>query len=305
LTSKQTQRPATAADPVELARADVDRLNQQERELSKLYRVKAAELSAARAKRGDDVLAAHDPASAARDSSRQVAVMVEELAALADAAAAARRQRMSAIPAVFNAEADEGEREAAQRDADAAANRATVDEALKEVRKRADCDYVPASELAFARRGELGGGAGNLSVMTVRVPIFARLQNEANALRLEAAQRRVKEPQRAGSVEAASLEQLIELVHADAMRIGPSISAIARWFDDAVTNERRRRQRIDHGDDFVPVDAAITHLQLTWKNGAIDVSASDVSSPSPSEAGVHVVDLDAEYARAVASEHSA
>src|SRR5712692_2285197 len=103
------KKPAEAAppEPIVIARADVERLNQHELELSKLYRVKAAELSAARAKRGDDVLAAQDPASAARDSSRQVAVMIEELAALADAAAAARRQRMRAIPRVFAVEADE------------------------------------------------------------------------------------------------------------------------------------------------------------------------------------------------------
>jgi len=87
--TKPTETAPT--DPVELARHDVDRLNQQELELSRLYQSKAVELNAARAKRGDDVLAASDPSAAARDSSRQIAEKVEQLAAFADAAAAARR----------------------------------------------------------------------------------------------------------------------------------------------------------------------------------------------------------------------
>ncbi len=302
MTTKQTEKPPTPG-PVELARADVQRLNDSERELAKLYRVKADELSAARAKRGDDVLAANDPASAARESSQQVAVLIEELAALADAAAAARRQRLAAIPRVFAVEANELERQAAQLDADAAANKASVGEALKEVQRRADCDFVPASELAFARRGQLGGGGGSPVVIQVRVPIFTRLQSEASALRLEAEQRRVREPHRAGAVEAESLDQLIDVVFSDPMRVGPSVDAMSSWSDDAVARERKRRQRIDHGADFVPVAAALNKLHLEWRNGAIDVSASAVSSTSAPS--VQTIDTDTDYQRAVATEQSA
>jgi hypothetical protein len=292
-------------DPVELARADVVRLNRKELELAKRYQSKALELSETRARRGDQVLAAHDPGSAARESSRRITEQVEELGALADAAVAARRQRVAAIPRVFAVEADELERQAAQRDADAAANKASVDEALKEVQRRANCDYVPASELAFARRGQLGGGAGSLAVMTVAVPIFQQRQNEAIELRQRAVQARLKEPHRAGSVEAENLEQLVDIVFADPMRVGPSVDTISGWFEQSVAKANQRRARIASGDDFVALDAAINQLHLEWRAGQIDVGSSWVASRGLAAPGVQVIDTEADFAAAGATSQSA
>ena len=210
------------------------------------------------------------------------------------------------IPRVFVVEADELERQAAQRDVDAVANKASVDEALAEVRQRAGCNYVPASELAFARRGQLGGGSGSLSVMPVVIPIFQQLQNEAAELRRRAVQARQQEPHRAGSVEAATIDELVEIVFSDPMRVGPSVDGISAWAEQAIGKERQRRQRIQRqgGDAFVPVGAPITKLHLEWRNGTIDVSGSRVSSANQGTTAVQEVDLDTEYARAAATAQS-
>jgi hypothetical protein len=299
------------ADPVALARAEVQRLNDSERELAKLYRVKAAELLAARSKRGDDVLAANDPGAAARDSSRQITVMVEELAALADAAAAARRQRMVAIPRVFAVEADDLDRQAAQHISDAAANEAAVREALKAVETIADCPYVPQPPRAPDRAVGAGQqGVGSIAIFNRPVPLFQRMRMRAEGLRLEAAQRRLNESHKAGSVDADGLEQLVELVFSDPMRVGPSVDEISSWHENAVAKVRKRRQQLELED----VPANVLHLE--WVNASI-VSSSFVSSPTPiaptaqahgpknvlfeSSKGEQTVDLDAEYARAAAT----
>lgn len=292
-----TKPAETAPNPAELARAEVDRLNHQERELSRLYRVKDAELSAARAKRGDDVLAAHDPASAARDSSRQVAVMIEELAALADAAAAARRQRMIGIPAVFKAEADELERQSIQLDTDAAANESAVRDALKAVEKLADCPYVPQPARAPDRAVGAGQqGVGSIPVFVRPMPLFQRLRGRAEGLRLEAAQHRIKVAHQAGSIEAATLDKLIELVFVDALRIGPSVDEISSWHESAAAKVRKRRQQLELED--VPLN--VVHLQ--WVRGQIDAAASFVSSSAQGAAGVQAIDTEREHAAAVATQ---
>jgi hypothetical protein len=296
MTSKQTEKPPTP-DPVELARADVQRLNQQELELSRLYHRKARELAEARARRGDDVLAANDPGAAARESSRQISEKVEELAALGDAAAAARRQRLAAIPAVFKAEAGALERQGAQLDIDAAANEAAVRDALKAVETIADCPYAPrAPQMPDRAVGPGQQGVGSIPMFIRPTPLFQRLRLRAEGLRLEAAQRRLQEPHAAGSVEAESLEQLVDVVFADAMRVGPSVDQISGWYEQAVEKVRRRRQQLELDD--VPIN--VVHLQ--WVRGQIDIAASFVSSSTQSTPGVQTIDTDADFAAAAATE---
>ena len=278
----ETTPPVLASDPAEQARAEVNRLNGQELALAQQYRLRAVELADLRAKRGDEVLAATDPGAAARASSRRISEGVEELAALADAASAARRQRLAAIPAVFRAEADDVERQAEKLEADAAENEARVSDLLKAVEAAADWGYCPAEgkiEGTYFRHVPPSGGA--FRIVDANGPRFARMRISADGLRHRAAELRHKQPVQAGSVEADSLEALFAVVHSDAFRIGPSIDAISAWYESAVVKERARRERVRSGDNrFIDVAAPITHLRLTWQNGAIG-AASFVASPAP------------------------
>ncbi len=317
MTSK-TEKPPTP-DPVELARQRVAELNSQEVKFAKQSLTAFADLSDLRSKRGRAVLEGAVPS----EINREIRELEDSIETSAEAAAAARALRLVALDALRNAEADELDRQKTQLERDAAANKAAADEKRRELEAIAGCGYVSEDELAYARRGQLGGAPGNVAVMTVKIPIFKQLLNEAALRHQRAVQVRLQEPHRAGSIDADSLEQLVGLVFADPTRIGPTIEAITAWFDGAVANELRRRQRIDHGADFVPVHAAINKLRLTWKNGAIEVSSSAVSSASPSTpdvqahapgnvlfesstgATVQAIDTDAEFARAAATEQSA
>src|ERR1700694_1049921 len=117
-----TKKPAvetTVAGPVDTARSEVEKLNGQELRLAMMYRQKAVELAGVRAERGDQVLDADDPEGVARKAGQRVAGMTEELESFADASERARERRLAAIPAVFQAEAAEKERQADQLEVEA------------------------------------------------------------------------------------------------------------------------------------------------------------------------------------------
>ena len=98
MSKKATNEPAPIQDPVETARAEVERLNTQELHFALMYRQKAVDLAGVRSERGDQLLAADDPATAARESGRRVSAMLEELESLADASKRARERRLAADP---------------------------------------------------------------------------------------------------------------------------------------------------------------------------------------------------------------
>jgi hypothetical protein len=269
---------AIAVDEGAVARAEVARLNASELGIAILYRAKAAELAGVRADRGDQVLAADDPAGAAREAGQRVSAMREELQALADAAQRARERRLAAIPGVYQAEADEAERKAAQLDVDAANLEAESGRLRKALEQHDDWAYV--ASMPTLPEGGIGGqaGGGTLTIVDARGPRHARLHGEAQSLRTQAAQGRFRQPHRAGMVEADVAEDLFAAVHADAMRIGPRVDAIVGWSEGAVAKERARRARITSGDGFVPVDAPI-RLRLEWRQGTIDPAQSGVIQP--------------------------
>jgi hypothetical protein len=264
------------ADPAERARAEVQRLNSQELGLSVLYRVRAAELGSVRAERGDQVLDAENPTGAARASAQRVAVLVDELEALADASRRARERRLAAIPAIFKAQADEADRAAAQLESEADQLEVRSKGLRKALEEHDECSYQPAP-VTFPERavgGPLVGGAP--VVVQIRVPRFERLRLAAADKRAEAVQHRLKEPHQAGGVEADDLAGLLEEVFRDPLRVGPTVDSIRSWSDQAIATERRRRERAAGGADLVPVDAPM-RLHLEWVGGTIVQASSGVS----------------------------
>lgn len=283
---KTTATKANAAIAVdEGARAEVERLNGQELGIAVLYRQKAGELAGVRADRGDQVLAADDPAGAAREAGQRVSVMLEALESLGDASKRARERRLAAIPAVYQAEADEAERKAAQLEVDAGELEAESGRLRKALEAHDDWRY--GATVPTLPEGGIGGQQGGAPVVVdARGPRHERLRAEARALRTQAAQGRFRQPHKAGMVEADTAEELFAAVHSDAMRVGPPVDAIVAWSEGAVAKERARRARITSGDGFVPVDAPI-RLRLEWRQGTIDPAQSGVIQPEPAEVLAH------------------
>jgi hypothetical protein len=270
-------KQSTAPDPVETSRVEVERLNSQELSIAGLYRQKSDELASVRADRGDKVLAAEDPAGVARESGHRVSALLEEREALADASKRARERRVAAIPAVFEAEARAKERQAGELEAEAAKLEAESKRLRAALERHDEWAY-------FAAQGSVDGhyfqavpqGGTEFRVIDARGPVFKRRLDAAQALRAAAAQYRLKTPGQAGMIEADTVDELIAAVHSDAMRIGPTIDAIASWSEQAIGKERRRRERsLSTEDAFTAVDAPM-RLRLEWRNGAIDPTASGV-----------------------------
>jgi hypothetical protein len=280
--TKVSGASATVDDPVAVARAEVERLNSSELGIAILYRARAADQVGVRAARGDQVLDASDPAGAARVAGQRVSAMLEELESLADASRRARERRLVAIPLVYAAEADAADRKAAQLDVDAANLEAESGRLRKALEAHDDWSYVAASP-NIPERGFGGQQLGGAPIVgDARGPRHERLRVEARALRTQAAQGRFHQPQRAGGLEADTVEDLFAAVHSDAMRIGPPVDAIVSWSEQAIEKERARRARITSGDGFVPAEAPM-RLRLEWRSGTIDLAQSRIVQPEPAE----------------------
>lgn len=274
---KLTETATTDADPVAVARAEVEKLNGLEYGHALLYRQRAKEVAGERAGRADAILDAKDPVAAARESARQVSSFTEELAGLAEAADRARERRHAAIPAVFLAEAEAKEREADALEADATRLQTESAELRAELERHDEWGYLPAQgQVEGTYYSPVPHGNGEFRAIDARGPLFARKLAAALSLRLEAAAHRLKTPQKAGLIEADSVDDLFTAVHADAIRIGPSVAEIVSWSEQAVEKERRRRERSHSGaDGFLPADAPMK-LHLEWREGVIDRASSGV-----------------------------
>jgi hypothetical protein len=271
--AKTATKKATTATPTEdallHARDEVARLNDAELRQGMLVRMKAAELAAVRRERGDAVLDADDPAGVAREVGKRVAELREEQASFADAARRARERRIAAIPLVYAAESDAKEAEAAAMEVEAS----RLEEESKVLRAALeahdDWGYLPAEgkvDGEYVAAVAYGGGPGGREgyrVVDARGPKFMRLRGEAQALRSQAAQGRFKVAHRAGAVGADSVEDLISVVHSDAMRIGPSAADIIAFVDS------RTAGAVNATDPL--------RVHLVWVNGVIDTAQSHVS----------------------------
>jgi hypothetical protein len=302
--SRDQKHPTVATtDAARAARAEVERLNTAELGFALAASAKVAEVSEERTHRGDRLLAAADPTTAAQDSGRRVAQLLEEQAAMEDASQRARELRIAAIPLVWKAEADDKEQQASELLAQAAALEAKSNELREALERETDWGWVPA-------QGNVDGqyfaivprSNGEARVVDARGPRHSRLRTQAAGLQSEAVQLRVREVHQAGMVEADTDDQLLTAVHSDPWRVGPPAASIIAWSAQAGDKERRRRARIQSsGSNFIPVDASIT-LHLEWRAGAIDVGQSGVIQPEPAPMGESETDIyrreDAERVRA-------
>jgi hypothetical protein len=252
-------------DPVAKARAEVERLNAAELRFALIYRERSVALAEVRAKRGRQVLDASDPTAVASEVNSGIRALEDELAAIAEAASEARKDRLQAIHVVFIAEAEDAERRAAQLDEDAVKLEAESGRLRAALEKHDDWQYVPL---------RAHGDAGPLAF-----PRHDRLRTEVSGLRTQAAQGRFKVAHQAGGLEADTIEDLFGAVHSDAMRIGPTVDAINVWAEQAFAKERRRRERIDStAGNFLPLDAPM-RMYLEWRGGVIDAARSHILEP--------------------------
>ena len=280
-----TRRPIAseaAGDPVEAARAEVVRLNDQELKFALLYREGSAALAGMRAKRGRQVLDANDPSGAAAEINQRIRAVEDEQAAMAEAAAEARRARLPAIAAFIAAEADAKERQAEQLDADGAKLEAESNRLRKALEQHDDWGYCAAQGKVDGQYHPAipHGDGGGFRVVDARGPRHARLRGEAQGLRTQAAQGRFRQPHQAGGLEADTVEQLLAAVFVDAMRVGPTVDAIIGWAEQATEKERRRRARFDSSSDaYAPADAPM-RFYLEFRNGTVDQAQSRIITPA-------------------------
>jgi len=282
-----TPPPAASPDPVARAHERVVEINGQEFRISGgMFSQTAGELAELRSKRGHIVRIAGDPDAAAGEISAQVRALEVKLEALAQAAAAARNERLEAIRALHNAQADELEYRAAALEAKATENEDAVRERRKDLAKIAGCEFVTKLELVRAQRlaGLLDGG-------TPSMPIFDTLREEAKAFHRRAAEARLQEPNRAGSIEGNSLDDLLATIYSEPARLGPSVESAGAWFEQTAAKERAGRGRVDSGDTFVPVDAPM-RFRLTWARGEIVPAESGVFLPGGDSQLTDVVEED-------------
>ena len=108
---------------------------------------------------------------------------------------------------------------------------------------------------------------------------------------MQASQRRAAQPGQAGAVDATSVQELLAVAFAEPMRVAPSAAAILEWFERAIADERRRRERVDHGADYTPADAPITRILLERK-GQVDTSTSWIRSAGQRAPSLSIIDVD-------------
>jgi hypothetical protein len=218
--------------------------------------------------------------------------MLEDLASFAEASQRARERRLAAIPAVFHADAAQLEHDAERLETKAAKVEARSKPLLEELRTIEDWAYVPAPPVIPERMiGEQQGGAS--VIVDARGPRHERLRLEAQGKRSEAAQIRMRQPHRAGAVEADNLEDLLAAIFAACpcsicrgragMRIQPAIADVVTWSEKVIEKERRRRARTASTEDaFVSADAPM-RLLLEWRAGVIDQTQSHIIQSEPPE----------------------
>lgn len=275
------KRDTTRTDAVTITRSEVERLNAQELKFARLHLQRSTELAELRSRRGQQVLKASDPLAVVGAVNTRIRAAEDELAGLAEAAGEAHKARLLAIPAVFLAEAEDRERQAAQLDADADKLEAEVKKLLEPVEKLADWAYLPAEGRVDGRyfRVVPRNDGGPFRVVEAFGPRHERMRSSARALRMQAAETRSAVPHKAGSLEADSLEDLLALVFSEALRLAPPAASIIEVMEEARENELRRRVRLTNSGS-VPADLPLRY-KLTWRNGSIDVGQSGVFMPEP------------------------
>lgn len=258
------------SNAVEKAKEQVTKLMEAERRLSERLAVKQAELAAAGGDLGESTLKA-ELAGAAVDLGllRCVSDLRAEVDATQQAIDAARRERLSAIPLVWRAEASELVEKAEKLEGEANSRQEKTDKLLAQLEEWEGVRYVPSRPGDHSPLlGNQQGGAP--TVITVAVPKTDYLRLEATQLRERAAALETKRPVRSGRATGASAKELLGSVLGDPMVLGPTAASVLAWTAE---------QEAKHGAE----SAALRHKNhegwetrnnpirytIIWKNGEL------------------------------------
>ncbi|HAF10383.1 MAG TPA: hypothetical protein DCK98_09935 [Chloroflexi bacterium] len=269
----------TSVDPIQAARAEVDRLFAIERRWAADRKTKAAELAQIERDRGERILEANgDGEQLALSLATQVTalrVMVETCDATI---AAARRQRAAAIPYVWRAEAAQLERQADEKAAEAAAHGKRTAELLAELKKHEGADYVPAYLVDLERLQNPQHARGAFDIV---LPKSQHLADQIAVLREKAAQPLGRSVVRGGMVRTdpnrvgQQPDELLELAIADPMRLAPPILELEAWIERASAADAKRRALLVHHGAAIALEAP-TVYELVWQNERISEGESSV-----------------------------
>ena len=254
----------TSVDPIQAARAEVDRLFAIERRWAADRKTKAAELAQIERDRGERILEANgDGEQLALSLATQVTalrVMVETCDATI---AAARRQRAAAIPYVWRAEAAQLERQADEKAAEAAAHGKRTAELLAELKKHEGADYVPAYLVDLERLQNPQHARGAFDIV---LPKSQHLADQIAVLREKAAQPLGRSVVRGG------------MVRTDPNRVGQQpdeLLELEAWIERASAADAKRRALLVHHGAAIALEAP-TVYELVWQNERISEGESSV-----------------------------
>lgn len=270
-----TTHPAPA-DPVEAARAEVERLFAVEQEWSAKRIAAAAQVAEAERSAG---AAALDGSDAGRVAGR-IAGLRAELDVADHAIAEARARRETAVRAVWAAEAGLLRTRAATLRAEAAEREVRTRQLLDALAEHEGVEYAPVRPIAPpVMRGADGAPVGGVLTVFVPMPRTALLREEADGLERAAAARSAQQVARAGQVVAQDPDQLrADLATLGPMQLAPVAHAVEAWLAAGLERDRERRARLAPGPGYVGYRAPLV-LQLVWRDGAIDPDRSRIGPP--------------------------
>ncbi len=268
---------------VERARADVMRLAQAEHDLSRRRAAKLVEIAAPD---GDALLAGEltGEDGALGIAAEKVAKVTAEAAALASAVEAARRARVSAIPAAWRAEAELKRAEAAKLRAEAEVLQERAAAPLAKLREIMGVDYLPGPRPEYLSGDTPVSRAlmyGYDAAPTKVDDLLAR----AEALEAEAAKLEARAVPHAGSATGADAEGVFAAVIANPYILGPRLEEVVAWAADAEA-EAQVPWRTDRLSRHLPVDdaawrAARPLYALAWTATGIAAGSRVSVSPEP------------------------
>jgi hypothetical protein len=267
-----------AADPVEAAKAEVERLHRAELDLSDKRMALAASLGSLEAEAGvatlDTFLAGEGTGA---DTTRRLLAARAEVDALDAAIAEARTRRRGAIRAVWLAEAAAIREQAAPLRAEADAREPRTRELLAALLEHEGIDYAPARPgMGSLPLGDQVGGAPHVVIR--RIGRTDSLRIRANDLEAQAAAVEAREMQDRGAISGNSAEAIIDQIRAwDPMKLALPLPAAAEWATQA---EATQRARLAHLQPHHVGYGGEPLLELVWAGDDVDNARSRAGVPA-------------------------
>jgi hypothetical protein len=267
-----------AADPVEAAKAEVERLHRAELDLSDRRMALAVSLGSLEAETGvatlDTFLAGEGTGA---DTTRRLLAARAEVDALDAAIAEARQRRRDAIRAAWLVEAAAIRGRAAPLRAEAEAREPRTRELLAALLEHEGIDYAPARPgMGSLPLGDQVGGAPFTVIR--RVGRTDSLRIRANDLEAQAAAVEAREIQDRGAISGASAEAIIGQIRAwDPMKLALPLPSAAKWATQAEAAQRARLARLaPHHVGY----GGEPSLELVWVADDIDNTRSRAGVPA-------------------------